>query len=80
MTEINVKKSKNDIIKTNIKKNFFVWSKEGEQSEINIKDLDDAVRDHCHSCDEFTGRISDISIGSSEAPNGFSMIIIRTEK
>ena len=68
-----------DIIKTNIKKNFFVWSKEGEQCEINIKDLDDAVRNHCHSCDEFTGRFSDISIGSSGAPNGFSMIIIRTE-
>lgn len=69
-----------NIKKVNIKKNFFVFTKDNEQTEIDIKDLDDAVRNHCHKCDEFTGRFSDISIGASGAPDGYSMIIIRTEK
>jgi coenzyme F420 hydrogenase subunit beta len=69
-----------DIKKTNIKKNFFVTSKDDSVMEVNIKDFDGAVRNHCHECDEFVGSYSDISIGSSGAPTGYSMIITRTEK
>jgi coenzyme F420 hydrogenase subunit beta len=69
-----------EIKKTNIKKNFFVTSKDDSVKEINIKDLDGAVRNHCHECDEFVGRYSDLSIGSSGAPKGYSMILTRTEK
>ena len=69
-----------NIKKVNIKKNFFVSTKDNDLIKIDIKDLDDAVRSHCHKCDEFTGRFSDISIGASGAPDGYSMIIIRTEK
>ncbi|TFG21664.1 MAG: hypothetical protein EU529_12870 [Promethearchaeota archaeon] len=69
-----------NIKKTNIKKNFFVFTKDNQKLEVNIKDLDEAVRNHCHSCDEFTGRFSDISIGASGAPEGYSMVLIRTEK
>jgi coenzyme F420-reducing hydrogenase beta subunit len=38
------------------------------------------VRNHCHDCDEFTGKFSDISVGASGAPSGYSMIISRNEK
>ncbi|MFX1287901.1 MAG: Coenzyme F420 hydrogenase/dehydrogenase, beta subunit C-terminal domain [Promethearchaeota archaeon] len=69
-----------NIKKTNIKKNFFVTSKDNSIKEVNIKDLDDAVRNHCHECDEFVGRFSDLSVGASGAPTGYSMILTRTEK
>jgi coenzyme F420 hydrogenase subunit beta len=69
-----------NIKKTNIKKNFFVTSKDNTVKEVNIKDLDEAVRNHCHECDEFVGRFTDLSIGSSGAPSGYSMILTRTEK
>ena len=68
------------IKKTQIKKNMFVTSKDGKTVEINIKDLDDAVRSHCNECDEFVGRFSDLSFGGSGAPTGYSMIIMRSEK
>lgn len=72
--------SPENITKTYIKKNFFVESKDNEKFEVDIKKLDSAVRSHCHECDEFTGKYSDISVGSSGAPKGYSMIIIRTDK
>ena len=69
-----------NIKKTQIKKNFFLTSKADEQFELTLTELNDAVRNHCHECDEFTGKFSDISIGGSGAPTGYSMVIIRTEK
>lgn len=69
-----------DIKKTNIKKNFFVTSKDNTVKEVILKELDNAVRNHCHECDEFVGRFSDLSVGSSGAPKGYSMILTRTEK
>ncbi|MFX0048387.1 MAG: Coenzyme F420 hydrogenase/dehydrogenase, beta subunit C-terminal domain [Candidatus Hermodarchaeota archaeon] len=67
------------IKKTWIKKNFFIQTKDDKQLEIDIKTLDPAVRINCHECDEFTGRFTDISVGASGAPEGYSMILIRTD-
>lgn len=68
-----------EIQKTFIKKNFYIQKKDDEMFEINIKDLDAAVRSHCKVCDDFTGKYSDISVGSTGAPEDFSIIITRTE-
>ncbi|MHA1689817.1 MAG: Coenzyme F420 hydrogenase/dehydrogenase, beta subunit C-terminal domain, partial [Promethearchaeota archaeon] len=68
------------IKKTYIKKNFFIESKAGEKYEVEIKKLDPAVRNPCLECEDFTGKYSDISVGSTGAPQGYSMIIIRTQK
>ncbi len=75
-----IKISPSDIKKIQIKKNMFVTSKEGKETEIDIKEFNGAVRDHCLECDEFVGKYSDLSIGASGAPKGHSMVIIRTEK
>lgn len=69
-----------NVLKAQIKKNFFVTSRENKVFEVDIKKLDEAVRDHCHECDEFTGRFSDFSVGASGAPEGHSIIIIRTNE
>jgi coenzyme F420 hydrogenase subunit beta len=74
-----VKIKSNDIKKTLIKKNFFVISKDDKKFEIDIKKLNEAVRSHCLECNEFTGMFSDFSVGASGAPEGYSMIIIRTD-
>ncbi len=69
-----------NITKMNIKKNFFITNKEKKVYEVELRKFDDAVRNHCHECDEFTGRLSDISFGGSGAVKRNSMIVIRTEK
>ena len=68
-----------NIKKTWIKKNFFIQTKDNKEFEIDIKTLNAAVRNNCLECDEFTGRFTDISIGASGAPEGYSMILIRTD-
>ena len=68
-----------NIAKMNIKKNFFITNKEGKVYEVELKKFDDAVRNHCHDCDEFTSRFADISFGGSGAVQQNSMVIIRTK-
>ena len=68
-----------NIKKTWIKKNFFIQTKDHKEFEIDIKTLNPAVRNNCHECDEFTARFTDISVGASGAPEGYSMILIRTD-
>lgn len=69
-----------NIAKMNIKKNFFITNKENKVYEIELKKFDEAVRNHCLECDEFTGRFSDISFGGSGAVQRNSMVVIRSEK
>ncbi|MBD3253600.1 MAG: hypothetical protein GF383_00825 [Candidatus Lokiarchaeota archaeon] len=68
------------IKKTVIKKNFFVIDENEEKFEINIKKFDECVRDHCHICDEFTAKYTDVSVGASGAPEGYSIVLVRTKK
>jgi coenzyme F420 hydrogenase subunit beta len=68
-----------DIAKMNIKKNFFITSKNNEVKEVDLHTFDPAVRNHCKECDEFTSRFADISFGGSGAVQQNSMIVVRTE-
>lgn len=74
----NTKLKPSNIKKTWIKKNFFILSKDNKKFEVNINKFNNAVRNHCHECDEFTGKFSDLSIGASGAPKEHSIVIIRT--
>lgn len=65
--------------KFNIKgKDFIVQGT--EELRIPLKDIEEYKRDGCKVCTDFTGRLSDISIGSAGAPEGYSTVIVRTEK
>jgi coenzyme F420 hydrogenase subunit beta len=68
-----------NIAKMNIKKNFFITNKENEVFEVELNKFDDAVRNHCHECDEFTSKFADISFGGSGAVQRNSMALVRTE-
>ncbi|MBY8983546.1 MAG: Coenzyme F420 hydrogenase/dehydrogenase, beta subunit C-terminal domain [Candidatus Lokiarchaeota archaeon] len=78
-----VKKETNEdptnIAKMNIKRNFFITNKENKVYEVELNKFDDAVRNHCHECDEFTSRFADISFGGSGAVQQNSMTVIRTK-
>ncbi len=79
-----VKKETNEdptnIAKMNIKKNFFITNKENKVYEVELTKFDEAIRNHCLECDEFTSRFADISFGGSGAVQQNSMVIMRTEK
>ena len=55
----------NNIAKMNIKKNFFITNKANKTYEVPLNKFDEAVRSHCHDCDEFTSRFADISFGGN---------------
>jgi coenzyme F420 hydrogenase subunit beta len=80
----NIIKEETGISPTNIKKEvikgrFIIETKANEKFDVELKTLDEAVRPNCKVCDDFAGIYSDISVGSSGAPEGHSMIITRTD-
>ncbi|MFX1589064.1 MAG: Coenzyme F420 hydrogenase/dehydrogenase, beta subunit C-terminal domain [Promethearchaeota archaeon] len=71
----------NNVRKTDINKGkFFVYTHEGEQLSIPIKEISHLARKDCKTCFDLTSESSDISIGSIGAPSGWNTVIIRTPK
>ena len=64
----------------NVYKIVISRNKQNKVYEIELKKFDGAVRNHCHECDEFSSRFSDISFGGSGAVQQVSMTVILTEK
>lgn len=52
----------------------------GEERSCNISDLEDYVREGCRFCNDFTSRLADISVGSVGSPEGYSTVIIRSDR
>lgn len=54
----------------------------GNESIYNVKlsHVKKLVRPCCHSCGDFTSEYSDLSIGNVGSPNGWSTVIVRTQK
>jgi coenzyme F420 hydrogenase subunit beta len=66
--------------KTQITKGRYIVTVNGKEYSCKVSELDEAVRKNCLSCEDFTARLADISVGSVGSPDGFSTIIIRSEK
>lgn len=47
---------------------------------IPVSDLKNSVPHHCRFCADHTSELADISIGSEGSPEGWSTVVIRTEK
>ncbi len=70
-----------DVKKTDINKGkFFVYTKNGEELNIPIKDINNLARIDCEFCFDLTSESADISVGSIGAPSGWNMVLIRTQK
>ncbi|NOR47203.1 MAG: hypothetical protein GQ533_04045 [Methanosarcinaceae archaeon] len=49
-------------------------------TSIPISDLKNCVPHHCQFCADHTSELADISIGSEGSPEGWSTVVIRTQK
>jgi coenzyme F420 hydrogenase subunit beta len=69
------------VTKFSIKKGRFI-AQSGENEKINVplKEMKSNVRSACNLCRDFTAEFADLSVGSVDAPQGWSTLIIRDEK
>lgn len=68
--------------KVDIKKGKLrIYVKEGarESLEVPVKELDPYLIQGCSKCQDFTGELADISVGAVDAPNGWCIVITRSE-
>ena len=70
-----------DVKKTDINKGkFFVYTKDGRELTVPIKEISHLAREDCEVCFDLTSESADLSVGSIGAPSGWNMVLIRTEK
>ena len=67
-----------DVEKFNVKKGKLLVYVNGEEKKIDLKKID--LCSGCKMCRDFDAELADVSIGSVGSPNGYSTVIIRTEK
>ena len=53
---------------------------EGKEYSTSVRDLSKAVEKGCVYCDDFTAKLADISVGSVGSEDGYSTVIVRSEK
>lgn len=69
------------VTKMDITKGKFIATlDDGSEVKFPIKEMDDIVPSGCMVCQDFTGVESDISVGSVGSDDGYSTVIVRTEK
>lgn len=70
----------NKITRTEISKGKFIV-KSGNETlfSITIKEIENYGRKSCDYCGDFTAELADISLGSLDAPDNWTTVIIRTE-
>ncbi|MGB9959039.1 MAG: Coenzyme F420 hydrogenase/dehydrogenase, beta subunit C-terminal domain [Candidatus Bathyarchaeales archaeon] len=66
--------------KTQIRKGKFIVTVNGQEYSCKVKDLNNAIEKGCVYCNDFPALFADISVGAVGSDEGFSTVIIRTEK
>lgn len=66
--------------KTQIHKGKFIVTVDGKDYSCRVRDLGKAVENGCAYCDDFVSRLADVSIGSVGSPDGYSTVIVRSDK
>ncbi len=71
-----------DIHKFDIKRGrFLAYDADGETLlRVKLKELEALVRECCHHCDDFTSELADISVGNVGSPDGWSTVIVRSDR
>jgi coenzyme F420 hydrogenase subunit beta len=71
----------NDTKKMDINKGkFFIYTKNGNELNVPIKEISHLAREDCEMCYDLTSESADISVGSIGSPSGWNTVLIRTEK
>jgi coenzyme F420-reducing hydrogenase beta subunit len=66
--------------KTQIHKGQYIVQVDGIEHSCKVRDLNKAIEKGCAYCDDFTAKLADISVGSVGSPDGYSTVIVRSEK
>jgi coenzyme F420-reducing hydrogenase beta subunit/ferredoxin len=66
--------------KVQIAKGKFIVLAGGKEYSCRVRELGNDVRAGCGFCDDLTGRLADISIGSIGSPDGYSTVIVRSDR
>ncbi len=69
-----------EIIKINVKEDFFAYLKDGRVIRIPFEEIDSIARPACLVCPDFSAEYSDISFGGLGSPDGYTTVLIRTER
>lgn len=69
------------VTKFDIKKGRFIAWSDGEAIyNVKLSKVKEIVRPCCGQCDDFAAEFSDLSIGNVGSPDGWSTVIVRTER
>jgi len=66
--------------KTQITRGKYIVTANGKDYSCDVRAFEDVVREGCSFCDDFVSRLADISIGSVGSPDGYSTVIVRSER
>jgi coenzyme F420 hydrogenase subunit beta len=68
------------VSKVNVKEDFFIYLKNGRMIHIPFEEIDTIARPACLVCPDFSAEYSDISFGGLGSPEGYTSVLIRSEK
>jgi coenzyme F420-reducing hydrogenase beta subunit len=66
--------------KTQIQKGKFIVQIGGKEYSAKVKEFHDAIQGGCAYCNDFVARLSDVSVGSVGSIDGYSTVIVRSDK
>jgi coenzyme F420-reducing hydrogenase beta subunit len=66
--------------KTQIHKGKFIVTVDGKDYSAKVKKFHNAIQGGCAYCNDFVGRLSDVSVGSVGSDEGYSTVIVRSKK
>jgi len=70
----------NEVEKISISRGFFNVYTRDTQLSIPLKETETWHSKHCLTCDDYSAELADIAVGSEGSKEGWSSVIIRTEK
>jgi len=68
------------VIKVNVKEDFFIYLKNGRVIHIPFEEIDTIARPACLVCPDFSAEFSDISFGGLGSPEGYTTVLLRSER
>ena len=70
----------NDADRIQISRGNYIVAIGKEEYVCKVKELESTVCEGCQFCNDFVSRLADISIGSVGSPDGYSTILVRSDK
>jgi len=72
--------NKSEVEKISVSKSMFRIRTRDTELSIPLKETGGWLSDYCQTCDDYSAELADISVGSKGSEEGWSSVILRTEK